>query len=116
MNIEFIQEAILIGVVGKKGAGTLDNGTAYETDRVELHCLVPFDAKDSMTHGQTVVVHKVQNYLANYEPAKKLIDQKVSLRMQMVPAKNLGGAPRITCVGFELAATSAKAQAAKVTG
>lgn len=110
--MNFNQEAVLIGVVGKKGSGKLDNGNDWATDRVELHCLAPFDGSDSMAHGQTVLVYQVEDYAQHYEPAKALIDQKILLRMSMIPAKKLGQAPKIICTAFEAAPRTAKQQAA----
>lgn len=108
MNHTFQQKVTLIGVVGKKGSGKLDNGQAWETDRVELHCLSDFPESDSMATGQTVVVHRVDNYLVNYEPAKKLVGKDILLNMALVPSKKLGQAPAMRCQGFE-PATAAKA-------
>lgn len=99
MNFE--QTVTLLGVVGKKGSGRLDNGQEWANDRVELHCLTPFQQSDSMSHGQTVVVYNVENYALNYDHAKKLIDQKVILKMQMIPAKKLGQMPKMVCLSFE---------------
>lgn len=99
--MKFEQVAILIGVVGKKGTGQLDNGQQWSTDRVELHTLAGFPDSETMAHGQTAVVYQVENYAANYEPAKNLIDQQIILKMEMQPAKKLGQAPKIVCVGFE---------------
>lgn len=105
--MQFTQKAILLGVVGKKGSGKLDNGQSWETDRVELHCLQPFDQSDSMAHGSTVIVYQVDDYVKNYQPAKAMIDQQVDLKMQMIPAKKLGQAPRIICSGFSLSSVQA---------
>lgn len=109
MQITFPQEVTLIGVVGKKGSGKLDNGQDWATDRVELHCLTAFPDADTMAHGQTVIVHQVQDYNLNYEPAKSLVDQKVILDMAMIPAKKLGQAPRLQCQGFRAKSSTAKA-------
>lgn len=100
--MKFEQTALLIGVVGKKGAGTLDNGQAWATDRVELHVLAPFSEADTMAHGQTVMQYNVENYAEHYERAKQCIDQQVVLHMEMVPAKKLGQAAKIMCTGFSL--------------
>lgn len=98
--MRFEQTAVLIGVVGKKGTGTLDNGQQWTTDRVELHVLSAFSEADSMAHGQTVLQYAVENYAEHYEKAKALIDQQVVLQMEMQPAKKLGQAPKIVCNGF----------------
>lgn len=113
--MNFQQEAVLIGVVGKKGTGKLDNGDTWATDRVELHCLAPFDGSDTMANGQTVMVYQVDDFAKNYDAAKALIDQKVLLRMSMIPAKKLGQAPKIVCTAFEAAPRTAKEQAAAMT-
>ena len=113
--MNFNQEAVLIGVVGKKGSGKLDNGNEWSTDRVELHCLAPFDGSVSMAHGQSVVVYQVDDYAKNYDAAKALLDQKVLLRMLMIPAKKLGQAPKIICTAFEAAPRTAKQQAAAMS-
>lgn len=99
--MKFEQIVLLIGVVGKKGFGKLDNGQEWATDRVELHCLGQFPESDTMAHGQTAIVYNVENYLVHYEPAKQLIDQQIVLKMEMIPAKKLGSAPRMICTGFE---------------
>lgn len=100
MNFE--QVVTLIGVVGKKGNGRLDNGQEWSTDRVELHCLSEFPLSQTMAHGQTVIVYNVENYALNYDKAKACIDQKIVLQMQMQPALKLGAAPKMLCSGFEL--------------
>lgn len=100
MSIKFDQTVVLIGVVGKKGNGVLDNGERWETDRVELHCVVPFPESDTMAHGQTVMQYNVQDFNAHYERAKQCLDQTVTLHMEMQPAKKLGAAPKMVCIGF----------------
>lgn len=90
----------LIGVVGKKGAGTLDNGQAWSTDRVELHCLSTFDDTDSMSHGQTVVVHNIENYAENYERAKQLVNRDIIVDFEMVAPKKPGASPKLVARGF----------------
>ena len=101
--MKYTQTANLIGVVGKKGAGQLDNGQTWETDRVELHCAVPFPESDTMAHGDTVMTFNVQDYAANYEKAKSLIGQPIMMEMEFVPAKKLGQAPKSVCLGFSAA-------------
>lgn len=110
--MEFEIICVLIGVVGKKGNGVLDNGDRWETDRVELHVLTSFDTTDSMAHGQTVAKHNLDDYAANYDKAKGLIDQRVKLRMKMVAAKTLGQAAKLTCVGIEPADGKKQSQVA----
>ena len=112
--MKFIQTAVLLGVVGKKGSGKLDSGESWETDRVELHVLTEFSESDSMSHGKTVTSYQVQNYLEHYDKAKSMIDQFVDLQMEMIPAKKLGVAPRIICTGFRLAVSKPVQSAAKV--
>lgn len=97
----FEQNATLIGVVGKKGTGTLDNGNVWSTDRVELHLITPFLSTDTMAHGSTVTVVQVEDYAANYESAVALIDQEIVLQMVMVPSKKLGQPPRMICESFK---------------
>lgn len=99
--MKFQQIATLIGVVGKKGNGTLDNGNQWSTDRVELHVLVDFPSSDSMCHGKTVTVFNLEDYAKNYEFAKSLLDQEVILHMELVSAKKLGMAPKMICHGLQ---------------
>jgi hypothetical protein len=98
--MKFQQSAVLIGVVGKKGTGQLDNGQQWSTDRVELHALTPFPDSDTMAHGETCMVYAVEDYAAHYDRAKTMIQQEVVLDMEMVPSKKLGQAPKMVCVGF----------------
>lgn len=98
--MKFEQEVTLIGVVGKKGNGKLDNGQEWSTDRVELHCIAPFSESDSMAFGDTATVYQVQDFNANYDKAKQCVGQPIKLQMTMEAAKKLGGAPKIVCVGF----------------
>jgi hypothetical protein len=100
MNARFEQNARLIGVVGKKGSGTLDNGALWQTDRVELHCAVPFPSDDPMATGETVVVYAVADFEKHYEMAKSLVSNPIVLRMELVPSKKLGAAPKMECYGF----------------
>ena len=98
--MKYEQTANLIGVVGKKGNGQLDNGQTWATDRVELHCAVPFPESDTMAHGDTVMTFNVENYAEHYEKAKSLIGQPITMQMEFVPAKKLGQAPKSICTGF----------------
>jgi phosphoribosylaminoimidazole carboxylase (NCAIR synthetase) len=112
--MKYTQTANLIGVVGKKGAGQLDNGQTWETDRVELHCAVPFPESDTMAHGDTVMTFNVQDFAAHYEKAKSLIGQPITMDMEFVPAKKLGQAPKSVCIGFYAALPASKPKAAPV--
>ncbi len=105
--MKFKNQLNLVGVVGKKGSGTLDNGQAWATDRVELHCLAAFDDSDSMSHGQTVVVHHIDDYAQNYENAKALIGQDIIIDFEMIAAKKLGQAPKLIARSFISAKTKA---------
>lgn len=104
--MKYTQTANLIGVVGKKGTGQLENGQTWSTDRVELHCAVPFPESDTMAHGDTVMTFNVENYAEHYEKAKSLIGQPITMEMEFVPAKKLGQAPKSICVGFYAALPS----------
>ncbi|WP_331346820.1 hypothetical protein [Cellvibrio sp. UBA7661] len=100
MNARFEQNATLIGVVAKKGQGTLDNGNAWHTDRVELHCVVPFPEGDANAIGDTVVVYQVEGRDQHIQMAKDCLGQPITLRMELQPAKKLGQAPKMVCYGF----------------
>jgi len=114
--MKFQQTVNLIGVVGKKGSGQLDNGQAWVTDRVELHVQVPFSEAETMAHGSTVTVYNVEDFNAHYDNAKALVGREVILDMEMQPAKKLGQAAKIICVGFSkpLVSDTAKPDAVKV--
>lgn len=99
----FEQITTLMGVVGKSGSGQLDNGQKWETDRVELHCETEFPESDSMSHGSTVAMHRIEGYSKYYQAAKSLVGHKIALIMQIEPSKKLGQPPRIVCVGFKAA-------------
>lgn len=103
--MKFKQSLLLIGVVGKKGSGTLDNGGAWETDRIELHTLGSFDLSDSKAVGKTVTVYKVDDYDANFSKAVKCIDQMIVCDFEMIANKNPGQAPKLVCRGFDLERT-----------
>lgn len=98
--MKFEQKTTLIGVVGKKGSGKLDNGQDWHTDRVELHCIAPFPESDTMAVGDTVMTYSVDNFDLNFERAKSLVGQVVNLQMEMIPAKKLGQSPKMVCSGF----------------
>ena len=100
--MKFDQECVLLGVVGKKGKGTLDNGNEWETDRVELHALTPFPESETMAEGETVTAYAVQNFDENFPRAKAMVGKKIVLHMEMAPAKKLGQAARFICTGFNL--------------
>lgn len=106
MNSQFEQQTTLLGVVGKSGAGTLDNGQKWETNRVELHCLTQFPESDSMAVGSTVAMHRLEDFNKHYENAKLLVGQKIVLIMEVVPSKKLGQPPRMACVGFKSASVA----------
>lgn len=92
--------ATLIGVVGKKGEGKLDDGKDWKTDRVELHLLTDFSTTDSMAHGKTVTVHQIEGFSQNHQGAIALIDQEITLDLELIPAKKLGAPPRMVCTAF----------------
>lgn len=114
--MKFEQKTTLIGVVGKKGSGQLDNGQAWHTDRVELHCIAPFPESDTMAVGDTVMTYSVENFDLQFERAKSLIGQQINLQMEMIPAKKLGQAPKMVCNGFygELPKTNKPASPSQV--
>lgn len=92
--------ATLIGVVGKKGEGNLDNGQAWKTDRVELHVLSDFPTTDAMAHGKTVTVHQIEGFNQNHQGAIAFLDQEIILDMELIPAKKLGSPPKMVCTAF----------------
>lgn len=92
--------ALLIGVVGKKAEGKLDDGKDWKTDRVELHVLSDFSTSDSMAHGKTVTVHQIENFSLHHQGAIALLDQEITLDIELIPAKNLGSPPRMVCTAF----------------
>ena len=100
--MKFQTEALLIGVVGKKGHGTLDNGQEWATDRIELHVATPFPDSDEMAHGSTCTVYAVADHDKNYARARACLDKQIILDIEMIPAKKLGAAPKYVCVDFGL--------------
>lgn len=100
--MKFQQKAILIGVVGKKGHGTLDNGQDWATDRVELHVITPFPESDTSAFGSTVTCYNVADHDKNLGRAKACLQQEIVLDMEMVPAKKLGAAAKFVCLDFNL--------------
>ena len=100
LSARFESNATLIGVVSKKGQGTFDNGNAWHTDRVELHCVVPFPEGDTNAIGDTVVMYQVEGHDQHIQMAKDCIGQQITLRMELQPAKKLGQAPKMVCYGF----------------
>lgn len=100
--MKFEQIAVLVGVVGKKGHGTLDNGQEWATDRVELHVMTPFPDSDVSAFGSTVTSYSVEDHDKNLGRAKGCIGQEISLSMEMLPAKKLGAAPKFICTDFRL--------------
>lgn len=100
--MKFQTKATLIGVVGKKGSGKLDNGQDWATDRVELHVKTEFPDSDEMAHGATVSVYNVADHDKNYGRARVCLDKEIFLDMEMIPAKKLGAAPKYVCVDFGL--------------
>jgi len=87
------QTAQLVGVVPKNGSGTLDNGTAWSTDRVELHCLIPLDETKG-AKGMTSQIFKIQGCDANRDRAFALIGQNIVVELDLV-AGNPGQAPKL---------------------
>lgn len=100
--MKFEQIATLIGVVGKKGQGQLDNGQHWETDRVELHVITPFPESDVSAFGSTVTVYSIPDHDKHFVRAQASIQQEVVLSMDMQPAKKLGAAPKFVCTDFRL--------------
>ncbi|HTF85336.1 MAG TPA: hypothetical protein VL987_12210 [Cellvibrio sp.] len=107
--MKFQNTLTLLGVVGKKGSGKLDNGQDWKTDRVELHFLTDFDLSDAKTAGQTVVVYKLDGFDANYERARGCVGQRVVCEFQMVTSTKPGAMPRLELKGFAPERVSAKA-------
>lgn len=93
--------AMLIGVVGKDFDGVIQ-GERITSDAVHLHCLTDFPSDDNKAKGKTVTVYKVDGFKQNYDKALQAIGKQVEIQLQMVPAKNLGAAPKMRCVGFNV--------------
>lgn len=113
--MRFEQTVILLGVVGKKGSGVMDNGQQWSTDRVELHCLSEFPETNEMSAGKTVVVYNVDNYNANFEKAKGCVDQQITLQMEMQTSLKIGATPKIVCTGFYASLSKAETKKPVVT-
>lgn len=99
--MKFQNTVTLLGVVGKKGHGKLDNGEEWSTDRVELHVLSDFDSSDSMRHGQTVTVHKLEPFDEHYEKAKSCVGQRVVMDFELVAANKIGQGEKISLRAFK---------------
>jgi len=91
----------LLGVVPKKGSGTLEDGQKWETDRVDLHCLTPLDDSKGAL-GSTTSVYKLQGHDQHIDNAKSLVGKDVVLRLNMV-TKGSGSAPNLVPVSVSLA-------------
>ncbi len=100
--MKFEQTATLIGVVAKKANGTFDDGRDWATDRIELHVVAPFQASDENTIGSTVTTYNVADCVKHFGRAKGMIDQEITLYMEMIPPKKLGATPKIICTDFRL--------------
>lgn len=98
--MKFQQTLTLLGVVGKKGTGTLDNGKGWETDRCELHCLTDFDASDAKTVGQTVTIYRVEDYNANFAKACAAVGQRIVCEFEMVASTKPGVMPKLALRSF----------------
>ena len=109
LKMKFQQKAILVGVVGKKGSGTLDNGQDWSTDRVELHVITPFPESDANAFGSTITCYNVADHDKNLGRAKVCLQQEITLDMEMIPAKKLGAAPKFVCLDFNLVRAKATA-------
>lgn len=95
-------KATLIGVVGKKGSGKLDNGENWVTDRVELHVLNSFPESDESAFGSTVSVYAVADHDKHFGRARACLDKEIILDIDMVPAKKPGALPKYICTDFNL--------------
>lgn len=100
--MKFQIEGELLGVIGKKGTGTLEDGKAWSTDRVELHVITPFPDSDAMADGKTVTSYAVDDFDKNFARARAMLDKKIVLTIEMVPAKKLGMAAKFVCLDFNL--------------
>lgn len=98
--MKFKNTVMLLGVVGKKGSGTLDNGQAWQTDRVELHVLSDFDSSKTNSVGKTVVVYQIQDFNENYQNAKSCVGQNIVIDFEMVASEKLGQAPKMMARSF----------------
>lgn len=107
--MKFQNTLTLLGVVGKKGSGQLDNGKAWTSDRVELHFLVDFDVADAKTAGQTVAIYKLDGFDANYVRATACIGQRVVCEFQMVASTKPGVSPKVELKSFQPEKVNVKA-------
>lgn len=98
--MKFQNTLTLLGAVAKKGSGTLDNGKAWESNRVELHFLTDFDVADSKAVGQTTVIYKIADADAHFAKAVHCIGQRVVCDFEMVPSTKPGVAPKVELRGF----------------
>lgn len=105
MNTTIQQRAILVGVHPKKGTGTLNDGSKWETDRVELHCLIPLDQTKG-AKGSSVQIFKVQDHDKYKDLAMSLLDQEIVIDISMV-AGAPGAAPKLTPLSFQAVKKSA---------
>ena len=108
MSAMIQQTAKLIGVEPKKGSGTLDNGNAWSSDRVDLHCVIALDETRG-AKGMTAQIFKIQGCDENSDAAFKAIGQQIVIDMELVAGRP-GQPPKLTAKSFR-AVAAAKASA-----
>ena len=94
------RKLVLLGVVGKKGSGLLQDGKPWETDRVELHCLDNFSDDMPNAVGQTVIVYKIQDHDKHFHAAQDCIGQEIYIHLKFKISTKPGVAPTLEPVSF----------------
>jgi hypothetical protein len=87
----------LIGCMAKKATGQLENGSKWETDRVDLHVLMPLDTKKGGLGfgGQLIKLDDHDKWLPIVTP---LVGHEIILISEMI-TDGKGGGQSVKCVG-----------------
>lgn len=92
------QTVKLMGFVPKKSEGQLDNGTAWKTDRVEIHVMMPLDERKGGNGfaGQMIKLEDHDKWLPLVEPQ---VGKDIILESELF-TDGKGGGQSIRCIGF----------------
>ena len=91
-------QAQLSGFAPKKGSGTLEDGTPWTSDRVELYCLTPLDETKG-SKGFATTTYKIQGCDNHKELASSLVGKPIVLNCEM-KTNGRGGPAQIQPVSF----------------
>jgi hypothetical protein len=94
-------QAVLTGFYPKNGSGTLDDGTPWSTDRVDLYVQTPLDESKG-ARGTATTTYKIPGCEKHKTLADSLVGSKIVISCEMT-SNGRNQEQKITPVSFSAA-------------